>query len=104
MKLSVFFLMMLLPSVNLDAAPEPISLSGIWKLALDPADTMIGSTPDQWNFNDSMALPGTTDLAGKGPHVTQPIPFNYHLNREYVYTGAAYYSREITIPADWKGV
>lgn len=80
-----------------------ISLAGEWKLSLDAEDHLIKSAPTEWTFPDSIALPGTTDLAGKGPHITKPIPFAYHLNREFAFVGPAYYSREISIAEDWKG-
>lgn len=99
------FLMSLLAFISpLSAEERSIDLNGTWKLALDAKDEMIKTAPDKWTFSDTMRLPGTTDLAGKGPHITKPIPFHYHLNREYAFTGPAYYSRTITIPDDWKNM
>lgn len=97
-------LLILLLTHFLTAQPQPINLSGTWNLQLDPSDQMIKTEPDLWKWNDSIDLPGTTDIAKKGPHITKPIPYNYHLNREYAYTGAAYYSRTITIPEDWENM
>ena len=84
------------------AAPQAIDLTGTWNLKLDSKDEMSQTSPTSWKFNDTMTLPGTTDLSKKGPHITEPIPYNYHLNREYAFLGPAYYSRTITIPAAWK--
>ena len=88
----------------LQAEPMNMELSGEWKLKLDAGDAMVDIPPEQWTFPDSMELPGTTDLAKKGPRITSPIPYNYHLNREYAHLGPAYYKREITIPDDWQGM
>jgi len=95
---------LLLMTLSLSAQERTINLSGTWKLALDAKDNMIHSPVSSWKFNDSMTLPGTTDLAKKGPHITKPKPFEYHLNREWDFKGPAYYTREITIPADWKNL
>ncbi|NWK55270.1 glycoside hydrolase family 2 [Verrucomicrobiaceae bacterium N1E253] len=104
MTLQATTLLLLLMTHILTAQTQPIDLSGTWNLQLDPSDQMIKTEPSKWKWNDTMTLPGTTDLAKKGPHITKSIPYNYHLNREYAYTGPAYYSRTITIPEDWKNM
>ncbi len=95
---------LLLMALPILAQPNSIDLSGTWNLKLDAKDQMIQSPAETWKFDDTMALPGTTDLAKKGPHVTEAPPFEYHLIREWAFKGPAYYSREITIPSDWKNV
>ncbi|MCP5548079.1 MAG: glycoside hydrolase family 2 [Akkermansiaceae bacterium] len=90
------------------ARSESIDLAGRWKLHLDskpgllvPAGEVLPS-PAELAFDDSIDLPGTTDLARKGPRVTAPVPHEYHLNREFNFIGPASYARRITIPADWR--
>jgi len=95
---------LLLSGMPLLATPSAIDLTGTWQLKLDAKDKMIKSPASSWTFNDTMKLPGTTDLAKKGPHVTAPQPYEYHLNREWNFKGPAYYTREITIPSDWKNI
>ena len=94
--------LLFLSVMSLVAAPS-INLTGKWDCALDEKDRMLAVPPNEWVWNDTMVLPGTTDLAHKGPHVTRSIPFHYHLNREYAYLGPAYYSRTIHIPKNWQG-
>ncbi len=101
---SIFLMSLLASILPLSAVEKPINLAGKWKLELDAKDEVIKTAPNKWTFSDTMTLPGTTDLAGKGPHITKPIPFHYHLNREYAFTGPAYYSRTITIPEGWKNI
>jgi len=106
MKITVLITLLLMPfsPLTLSAKQQSIDLSGTWELALDPDDSMIKKPASSWKFNDTMSLPGTTDLAKKGPHVTEAQPFQYYLNREWDFKGPAYYSREITIPTDWKSL
>ena len=84
-------------------AGSSIDLAGDWRLALDGGDRMIHAAPASWKFDDRMELPGTTDLAKKGKHVSKARPFEYHLSREWEFTGPAYYARSISIPEDWRG-
>lgn len=83
-----------------------ISLAGEWQFAMDSTDTGI---TDKWferSFTDKIQLPGTTDEAGYGiPNSLPPSigkPQILHLTRKNSYVGPAWYSREITIPSDWK--
>lgn len=80
-----------------------MDLKGTWKLHLDAEDKWISQDPSLWKFDDSIALPGTTDLAGKGPVVSGPVAYEYHLNRKYNFTGAAYYARTVNVPNEWEG-
>jgi hypothetical protein len=95
-------LFILIGAVTIATATDPIDLSGTWQLALDSDDRMLASAPSQWTFNDTIPLPGTTDLAQKGTHITSSKPFQYHLTREWEHLGPAFYSRSITIPESWE--
>ncbi len=87
------------------SATESLDLSGEWKLALDQDDKLLPQSPDQWSFNDTIRLPGTLTLAGKGT----PLKLEPRLDKEtlkslhqrFSYVGPAWYQREIDVPADW---
>lgn len=86
------------------ASAASIDLAGEWALKLDKDDRLPPTAPADGSFDDQIRLPGTTDLARKGKHVTAAGPFRYHLIREWEFTGPAYYKRKITVPADWSGL
>ena len=83
-----------------------ISLEGSWQFALDSTDVGISQGWYNKDFNDKIALPGTTDEAGKGvPNLLTPSigkPQVLHLTRKNRYVGPAWYSKEINIPSAWK--
>jgi beta-galactosidase len=85
------------------AVAEPVvSVAGDWSFALDPSDAGVN---EKWfaahTFADTIALPGTTDLAGKGPLTTGSAPG--HLTRVHQYYGPAWYQRPIDVPPAWAG-
>jgi hypothetical protein len=89
-------------------AEESVSLAGKWRFALD--DAKKGETA-KWYTGElkpsagqptEIALPGSTDQAKAG-HPNPEKPSLMGLYRPYVYTGPAWYQREIEIPADWQG-
>ena len=79
-----------------------IDLSGTWNFILDPQDK--GIQDKFWNIDlpEKVTLPGTTDTNRKGTENTNKSETT-NLSRYYKYEGAAWYSRNIEIPADWKG-
>lgn len=87
---------------------QTISLEGEWRYRLDAQDKGI---KEQWynqSFENKIKLPGTLDDAGVGnPTVLTADSLNKEtllmLTRKHSYIGAAWYSREIMIPANWKG-
>jgi beta-galactosidase len=109
-------------------AAEPINLAGQWWFALDRTDTGIR---EQW-FNrdlpDKINLPGALQSQGYGDEISIKTPWvlslydrNWFLRADYSaytnagnvkvpficqpprhYLGAAWYQRDIEIPADWK--
>ncbi|MRG44681.1 glycoside hydrolase family 2 [Chitinophaga sp. SYP-B3965] len=81
----------------LQAKAQTISLEGEWKYKLDEGG--------QWS---KIKLPGTLDNAGVGNATTLTADsLNKEtllmLTRKHSYIGPAWYSREVVIPASWKG-
>lgn len=100
---SVLFIALFLPVCS--QTTNVIDLSGKWAFRLDSLD--VGER-DNWcagTFQEEILLPGTTDLAQKGVKNTlTPAlqkPQLSHLTRKYRYVGAAWYAKEIAIPANW---
>ena len=83
-----------------------ISLAGEWQFAMDSTDVGVLEKWFDRSFDDKIQLPGTTDEAGYGvPNALLPSigkPQILHLTRKNSYVGPAWYSREVTIPSDWK--
>ena len=81
---------------------DRISLNGNWGLQLDTAS--VGITAD-WIGNacpDSLFLPGTTDEGKKGKF-NADMTETMALSREYIFEGQALYTKNVTIPEEWKG-
>jgi len=89
------------------ALSDSLNLAGSWQLQLDPKDEGVAAQRWLQPFADSMALPGTTALAGKGEALNIPInlgrPAMQSLHQRFRYVGPAWYQRTVTIPADWQG-
>jgi len=112
------------------ATPEnPQSLAGAWRFRLDPGDAGLNEGWWRGALDQSLCLPGTLQAQGKGHNVSidtqwtgqivdrswftdpkyekyrQPghikIPFWLQPDKHYV--GAAWYQRDIDVPAAWKG-
>lgn len=79
-----------------------IDLSGAWEFRLDPDDL---GTSEGW-FNGalpgSVRLPGSLDENGVGEPNLATSDLS-GLSRKVKYTGAAWYSREVELPAEWEG-
>ena len=79
-----------------------ISLAGTWRFRLDPNKVGIQQQWHATRLPDEITLPGTTDEAKLGlPNTAKPTLAD--LYRVNVYTGPAWYQRDIEIPADWQG-
>ncbi|RED22518.1 glycosyl hydrolase family 2 [Flavobacterium cutihirudinis] len=84
-----------------------MNIAGEWTVQLDSTDIGLKNGWQNSSFKQLMKLPGTTDDAGLGvPNKLKPgleKPQMSHLTRKNSYLGAAWYTREITIPKNWKG-
>lgn len=85
-----------------------LDLSGMWQFKLDVARQGLsqrwfaGPLPSNDGGPSAIVLPGTTDEAGAGiPNPEHPSLSG--LYRPNLYTGPAWYQREITIPPGWHG-
>lgn len=83
-------------------AEERMDLSGTWKFQLDMM--AFGKTPGselyKKELNDTILLPGTTDLAGKG--IANKARHVDRLTRKFEYMGQAWYRKNVVIPEQWK--
>lgn len=115
--------------VPLSMTAQELSLAGNWQFAMDPKDEGIAEHWAEKRLADQIELPGTMITRNKGEAVNlqtkwtasiydssfffQPrlakfrtadnykVPF--WLTPQKYYVGAAWYQKEITIPANWKG-
>ncbi|MEO7312728.1 MAG: sugar-binding domain-containing protein [Chitinophagaceae bacterium] len=121
------FLLFLLLSLRI-MGQSSISLAGSWRFQTDPNDEGITGKWYSKKLNDQVQLPGSMLTNGKGDEVTlktkwtgsiydsswffnpryakyrQPgnLKFPFWLTPEKYYVGAAWYQKEIVIPANWK--
>lgn len=98
----VLALALCLPAAAQDLKRETIDLAGRWSFALDSKASGEDEGYASAELPDSVTLPGTTDTNGKG-HPNDNTSETTHLSRYYSYTGPAWYSREVEIPASWEG-
>jgi hypothetical protein len=98
--LKVAAIFILFPLANLQfAATSWVPLAGPWQFALDPKNEGISQKWFRQRLKDQIHLPGTTDDNRKGP--LNQARETEHLTRLYPYVGAAWYQREIVVPAAW---
>lgn len=74
-----------------------ISLSGLWRFALDPSAVGVAEGWFNSDLNDTIALPGSVDMAEKAPLSTEVTAS--HLSRRHPYVGPAWYARTFEVPA-----
>lgn len=84
-----------------------MNIAGDWTIQLDSTDIGLKNGWQNMAFKQLIKLPGTTDDAGLGvPNKLKPSLEKLqmsHLTRKNSYLGAAWYTREITVPDNWKG-
>ncbi|WP_300814631.1 sugar-binding domain-containing protein [uncultured Bacteroides sp.] len=84
-----------------------INLAGEWTVRLDSTDVGMKEAWFGRCYETPITLPGTTDQAGLGTKCAlKPAlekPQLLHLTRAYSYIGAAWYAKEVEIPAEWGG-
>jgi hypothetical protein len=87
--------------------PKIMDISGQWTMQLDSVDIGLKNGWQNKDFQQKVFLPGTTDdfkigIPNKlGLGISKPQLS--HLTRNYNYLGAAWYTREISIPNNWEG-
>ena len=102
------WLILICAAVAAACTPE-LEVSGPWALYLDPDGTVVSDSllraPDSL-FVDTIDLPGTTDLAGKGVVAPEPrygLPVETgKLTRRYSYVGKAWYRKKVVAPYVWR--
>jgi len=92
------------PFVSNDSE-HSVSLAGEWAFTLDPSGVGLAegwfSRDVNKAFSDTIDLPSTTDEQRKGPENTERN-LGYP-TRVHPYIGAAWYRREVAVPASWLG-
>ena len=98
------------------ACTPELEVTGEWRLYLEPAaaatagpvmpvDSLLGERADSL-FADSIVLPGTTDLAGKGMAAPDPqygLPVETgRLTRRHSFVGKAWYRKKVVAPYVWR--
>ena len=104
-----------------------ISLAGTWRFSLDRNDTGVGAEWYNKSLEESIKLPGVLQSQGYGDVISVDTPWvmslydkNWYLRKEFEqfakedevkvpflsqprrhYLGAAWYQRDVTIPAEW---
>lgn len=121
-------ILVLLSAVSVNGQTS-LDLSGTWRFALDRQDAGITEQWYQKELTDSIRLPGVLQSQGYGDPISKDTPWvlslydrNWYLRKEFKkfaegpdvkvpflsqpprrYLGAAWYQRDIEIPAAWKG-
>jgi hypothetical protein len=111
----------------LNESGKEISLSGVWKFRMDPLDQGVTENWFSQPFNETIVLPASMTERGLGDPVTlktnwtaslydsswyfnprlakfrQPgnLKFPFFLTPVKQYVGAAWYQKEISVPASW---
>jgi len=103
MRLPAVLLLAVVPALTLGAADSNhILLGGSWAFQLDSAGA---GHAERWQERTlapaTIFLPGSTDQAGFGVKVVEPE--KGWLTRPYKYEGAAWYQKDVVIPAGWQG-
>lgn len=77
---------------------QTINLAGQWQFSIDTSNVGIHQKWYMNDLQDTIELPGTTDLNHKGflNHDTSTL----HLNRLYKYEGPAWYRKKMNIPQE----
>lgn len=93
--------------IALSQPDNTIDLAGEWRLALDAGDLGLAAGPASWRFNDTISLPNTLTLAGKGEPLRKEPELNKetlaNLHQRFSYVGPAWYQRDFEMPPDWAG-
>ena len=128
MKKLIIFIFLFFSYCSLFAQNDFITLEGEWQFREDPADKGLSEMWYNRSLDEKVTLPGSMNTNGKGDPVTVNTPWTgsmwnrawyespmyakyrapedtkvvFWLSPDKYYTGAAWYQKKITIPADWK--
>lgn len=128
MKKLIIFIFLFFSYCSLFAQNDFITLEGEWQFREDPADKGLSEMWYNRSLEEKVTLPGSMNTNGKGDPVTVNTPWTgsmwnrawyespmyakyrapedtkvvFWLSPDKYYTGAAWYQKKITIPADWK--
>lgn len=93
----------LLLALYIPAAAQFLSLQGEWEYRPDPENKGLQEAWYRQAFSGRLQLPGTLDDAGYGNPVVPPTAKDtlLHLTRKHRYVGAAWYRKEVTVPAGY---
>ena len=83
-----------------DVNPDIIPLDGPWEFATDHRDRGIEAKWYNRTLEDTITLPGTTDLRQKGFFNNDSSAS--HLHRIYTYEGPAWYRRKVIVPEHFR--
>ena len=130
MKYDIFFFTLLVITgctSNNQFTPEKLSLAGEWKFKIDSLDQGIENEWYRDSFSETVSLPGSMAENDKGNDVTVSTPWtgdifdrSYFTEKKYekyrqpgnikipfwlkpvkYYKGAAWYQKEVELPAEW---
>ena len=87
------------------ACTPEVGISGPWAFCLDPegavtAEALFSPEADSL-FRDTIELPGTTDLAGKG-FAPKDTTETMRLTRRHSYAGKVWYRKKVVAPYVWR--
>lgn len=93
-------------SIQFLFSAEHINLKGLWQFQIDSTNAGIDEKWFSKELAEQIQLPGTMDDAGFGiPSTLEPRlekPQLLRLTRKNSYVGPAWYSKQISIPKNWK--
>lgn len=105
MKKLILYLLIVMPLFSCTKQASKMDLSGMWSVKLDSLDMGIKENWQGSIYSEHVAIPGTLDDSKIGiPNTLKPAlekPQLTHLTRLHSYIGAAWYSKEISVPANW---
>jgi len=80
---------------------QSISLSGEWQFEIDNENEGVNEEWFSRDLGDKIDLPGTMEVNSKGYKNEEKSTLR--LSRSFIYTGPAWYRKEVIIPEDWEG-
>jgi beta-galactosidase len=88
------------PALTRSARRDEIDLDGTWAFALDPAGAAIDESWFARDLDGTIAIPGSWEEQGYGERPPENIG---GWTKRRSYEGAAWYQKDVQIPAGWTG-